>query len=250
MLTCTNCHKKGLFRKPVRWIKIDNLLRREMTCRCGHKQLEEAPQEIKIPPRILYIDIETSKVEFKVRQFDRQVRSGWLDWHDITKPFCIICWSAAWVTDRAPRVMSGALTACETKHRQDKRHLKILWDLLDNADYVVGHNVKGFDLGKIEARFILNDMLAPEEYKVRDTLTMAKSRFKHESNALDYWMQQFNDLRKDKMRGEDWDRVDAGDQRAINKMVHYNRGDVRAGISLLKRFVVYVESGSNKKVFP
>lgn len=226
--------------------------RREMICRCGNVQLEEPPQEVKIAPKILYFDIETAPFRMTLERFDLKLRTGWLDWHNIEKPFFIISWAAAWVNfdGRAERVMSGAVTGYEAKRRSDKRHLKILWELIDQADYVVGHNLKAFDIKKLETRFLLNNLNAPAEFAARDTLTMAKKRFKPESQAMDYWNQLLGGQRKDDMTFEDWIQVTKGNQKIINKMVKYNRGDIVAGIFLLKKFVRYVESNSKMKVFP
>lgn len=225
------------------------MIRKQMTCRCGHRQFEEKPQASKIPPHILYFDIETAPFRIVSERFDLRLHSGYLDWHDIAEPFYVICWAAAWY-DKPEKIYSGAVTDQEAKKRKDKRHLQDLWTLLDNADYVVGHNAKGFDIKKVETRFILNHMPAPADFLVRDTLLMARKRFKPESQALDYWSSLFGGQRKLKMCFEDWVNVNKGDQMTINKMVRYNKGDVRDGIIILKRFVDYCESNTNKKVFP
>ena len=256
MGSCEDCHKKNLFRKTGNWVKVDGKDRREMICRCGHVQLEDPPQEIKVKPKILYFDIETAPFKLEMQRFDLSLKSGYLDWHDITKPFFIICWAAAWVdldTDGQEKIMTGAVTGWEAKRRTDKRNLKILHDLLSQADYVVGHNSKGFDVKKVETRFILNNMPAPYEFQQRDTLTIVKKRFKNESNALDYWMKLLGGQRKDDMHFEDWLKVCQGDQKTINKMVHYNKGDSQAGMVLLKKLVRYIDAGAKKrapKVFP
>lgn len=223
-----------------------------MICgRCGHKQLEEPPQGKDIvSPKVLYFDIETAPFKMTVERFDLKIKNGWLDWHNIDKPFFIISWAAAWVTDKPPKVITGAVTGYEAKRRSDKRHLKKLWGLLDKADYVVGHNAKSFDIKKVETRFLLNNIPCPSTFAIRDTLTMAKSRFKPESQAMDYWCQLLGMQRKDEMSFEDWLGVTRGCQKTINKMVHYNKGDVQAGIDVLKRFMQYIESTGRKMIFP
>lgn len=222
-----------------------------MTCRCGHKQFEEKPQEIKVPPKVLYFDIETAPYKMTYEGFELRVRSGWLDWHNIDKPFFIISWAAAWVNfEGKEKIVSGAVTGTEAKRRTDKRHLWELWELVNNADYVVGHNSNLFDIKKMETRLILNNMPQPAEYAKRDTLQIVKRRFKAESNAMDYWCKLFKAEQKEHMVKEDWLEVTKGNQKIIDKMVHYNRGDVRRGIVLLKKIVKYIESNSKVKVFP
>lgn len=225
--------------------------RRWHQCRnCGHWQLEVPPQGLRIPAKVLYFDIETSLIEMTVKVFDMRVHSGWLDWHDITRPFYVISWAAAWVDEHEPRVHSGAVTAYEARRRSDKRHLRRLWDMMDLADYCVGHNSKSFDHKKVETRFLLNNMGAPSEYKTRDTLTMARKHFKAESNALDYWMRLIKGQQKEHMVREDWEAANKGDQKTINKMERYNRGDVMSGIQLLKAFMAHIESSGCKRLFP
>jgi hypothetical protein len=243
----------NVWRKQFRWVNDDDgFERKEMQCRCGHWQMEEPPQDIKVPARILYFDIETAPFKLETQRFDLKLKSGYLDWHDITKPFFIISWAAAWVTDEEPRIMSDAVTGWEAKRRKDKRCIQGLWDLINDADYVVGHNSKAFDVKKVETRFFLNGLRTPCEFKQRDTLTMARQRFKSESNALAYWSWLLGGNPKDHMVWDDWLEVVKGNQRVINKMRKYNKGDVHEGINILKQFVEYIESnGSHRaKVFP
>lgn len=236
-MRCENCRKVRTWRKSAYWTGN----RRWWLCRCGHWQLGYAPIADVVPPKILYLDIETSLIEMKVQVFDMRVRSGWLDWHDITQPFYVISWAAAWLQDDI-RVMSDAVTATEALKRDDKRCLTRLWNLIDSADYVVGHNSKSFDVKKIETRFLLNRMGTPTEFKQFDTLTKAKQRLKPESQALDYWARLLGGNKKDHMIREDWQEVNKGNQRIINKMRHYNKGDVREGVHILKEFKQYFES--------
>ena len=175
--------------------------------------------------------------------FDMRVHSGWLDWHDITESFYVICWSAAWVKrDKDIKVMADAVTAQEALNRHDKRCLQGLWDLMDQADYWVGHNSKAFDVKKVYTRFLMNNMGAPQDGKQVDTLTLARKYFKPESHALAYWSQLLGGNPKDKMVREDWLECSKGNQKAINKMLRYNKGDVREGVNVLRRFVTHIES--------
>lgn len=72
------------------------------------------------------------------------------------------------------------------KGEDDTILLKDLWNLLHQADYVIAHNGRKFDCGKINARFIQNDMLPPSPYRIIDTLEIAKRSFNFTSNKLQY----------------------------------------------------------------
>jgi DNA polymerase III epsilon subunit-like protein len=68
----------------------------------------------------------------------------------------------------------------------DRLLLEDLHALLDAADYVIAHNGRKFDIGKINARFIINDMLPPAPYRIIDTLEIARKSFNFTSNKLQY----------------------------------------------------------------
>lgn len=249
MGTCEDCGKRNLFRKTGKWITIDGKQRRQMQCRCGHIQLELPPVEAKIPPKVLYFDIETSTSRMVLDVFSMRVKTGWLDWHDIEKPFYVICWSAAWVTDKAPVILSDAVTGYEAKRRKDKRCLQGLWDLMDSADYVVGHNSIGFDVKMVNTRFLLNGMGTPQDFRQVDTYRIARTRFRPESQALAYWSKLLGGNPKDKMCREDWDECNLGNEKAIKKMLHYNKGDVREGVNVLKKMLAHIEGNGRQTVF-
>lgn len=58
--------------------------------------------------------------------------------------------------------------------------------LLDQADIVIAHNAKRFDLPTIAARSMVNGLKPPSPYKIVDTLLEAKREFKFESYSLEY----------------------------------------------------------------
>ena len=215
---------------------------------CNNVQLEPPQQGLNGKKSVLYLDIEKSTTRMTVDVFQMKQKSEWLDWHDITDPFYVICWSAGWVDDGEIRLYSGCVTGEEAIRRDDKRHLQKLWDLMNKADYVTGHNSKSADVKWLETRFLLNDMTAPQDFRHFDTLAFAKRRFKAESNALDYWARLLGCKPKLDMVRDDWLKCNEGHEPTLRKMLRYNKGDVREGIRVLKRFVAYAES-SGVRVF-
>lgn len=56
---------------------------------------------------------------------------------------------------------------------------------LDEADFVIAHNGKAFDIPVINARAVVNDIQPPSPYKVIDTLTIARREFRFIKNSLE-----------------------------------------------------------------
>lgn len=109
--------------------------------------------------------------------------------------------------------------------------LQDLWDLLDEADFVVGHNVKKFDLKKINARFILNGLGKPSSYRVIDTMLIAKALFGFTSNKLEYLTDRlctkYKKSKHTKFPGHMlWVECLKGNPEAWAEMEEYNKFDV------------------------
>ena len=66
----------------------------------------------------------------------------------------------------------------------DYQLLLRLHAILDEADLVIGHNVRSFDLRKTVARLIKYGIRPPSPYRVYDTLTEARSLGMFPSNKL------------------------------------------------------------------
>ena len=132
-------------------------------------------------PRVLLLDIETAPVlGFVWGLFDQNIALNQIhtDWH-------IISWSAKWLNDPASKVMY--MDQSKAKNiEDDSKILKKMWNLLNEADIVVTQNGKKFDMKKLNARFILNNMGPPSPYRQIDTLVIAKKNFGFTSNKLEY----------------------------------------------------------------
>lgn len=238
---CENCCRRRKWNKTGRF--IDGRI--EWQCAwCGHKQLSPPPQGIRIPPKVLYIDIETARFTAQVKTFSLNVPSQRLSWKFITKPFFVLCWSAGWIENDSPpkHILSDVVTSREAKRRNDKRVMQGMWELLNKADYVIGHNSKKFDSKKLNTRFLANHIPLPIAYQERDTLQLAKKYYSAESNCLEYWSLRLGGDGKDRMQEEDWELCEAGDERALRKMERYNRGDVRNGINVYLEFKQSIEA--------
>ena len=123
-------------------------------------------------------------------------------------------------------VYSNVLTPQEILNEDDGRIVKNLWKLLDEADIVIAHNGKKFDIPKINARFILNECPPPSFYKQIDTKEVAAKQFGFSSNKLDALAGYFGFKVKLDTDFSLWERCMRGDDEALQYMEIYNRHDV------------------------
>jgi len=204
--------------------------------RCGH-EVEGYKHFDRQAPKVLYLDIETALT--KLYNFGLKVPSGYMSYQMIDEPFFIICWAAAW-SDKPNKVYSSCVTQDEALAGTDKNILAPLWDLMNRADIIAGHNSNKFDLPKIKGRFLINGFPKLEQYKTHDTKVMSK-RLGFESNALDYLCELFGFPKKEDMPLEDWKEIrKTGNPKKLRKMQKYCINDVKKrGLPVYNMLVNY-----------
>jgi transposase-like protein len=171
-------------------------------------------------PAVLVFDIETLPiVAYTWGVYDTNIQT-----EGIIKDWCVLAWSAKWLND--DKVISDVLTSGEAKTRNDKRLVSGFWKLLDDADVVIGHNGRDFDIKKLNTRFMYNKINPPSSYKVIDTLISARSAFGMTFNKLDYLAQYLGMKRKKHTEFSLWVKCDQGDKTALSDMREYNERDV------------------------
>lgn len=175
-------------------------------------------------PKILFLDIETSPIigyAWGLWNNDIALNQLIKDWH-------ILSWSAKWRGKDEIMYMDQRRAK---NIEDDSKILKKIWALLDEADVVVTHNGKSFDIKRLNARFIKHDFIPPSGYKQVDTKELAKKKFGFTSNKLEYIAanlnKKFKKQKHEKFNGfELWRACLAGDQRAWDEMEKYNKYDV------------------------
>ena len=177
-------------------------------------------------PKILVFDIETSPMKLFAWRLGKQVVT--ID--QVDEDSFMFCWAAQWVGD--DHIMCDALPfheAAYTRSRKDdSRIVRSLWQLFDEADFVTAHNGNGFDVPKVNSRFLMNGMEPPSTYKQIDTLQIARQVFGFSSNKLDFIAQALGVGKKIDNEGWPlWIKCRAGDPEAWENMIEYNKHDVR-----------------------
>lgn len=172
--------------------------------------------------KILVIDIETAPI----RAFVWGIWQQNVAINQIDTDWFILTWAAKWLFD--DKVYSGSVTPKEAVNQDDRRMLKGIWALLNEAEIVIAHNGQKFDISKLNTRFLVNEMQPPLPYQAIDTLIHIRRQFGFTSNKLDYVNKLLNLERKQETGGfELWDKCYKGDKEALVKMLDYNIQDVR-----------------------
>lgn len=184
----------------------------------GKIKLVEEPA-VKLP-KVLIFDLETSPLRAYV--FNRWKQNIYLD-QTISEWF-LISWSAKWLY--STEIMSDVLQPNEIKREYDGRIVRSLWKLMDEADVIIAHNASGFDVPKMNARFLINGLAPTSPYQVIDTLAVAKKQFGFSSNKLDALAGYFGIEHKMDTDFKLWSSCMDGDSEALKYMEIYNRKDV------------------------
>lgn len=194
-------------------------------------------------PKILIFDIETSPLRAFV--WSRWKQNIYLD-QTIAEWF-MICWSAKWLGEDT--VYSDVLTSQEILKENDTRITQSIWALLDEADIVIAHNGKRFDVPKLNSRFILNGFPPPAPYKQIDTKEVSAKEFGFSSNKLDALAGYFNIEHKDDTDFNLWVKCLEGDQESLDYMVTYNKKDVTILEKIYLRLRPWIKNHPNVAVY-
>lgn len=222
------------------WRKIARVLDKSKSTvsdylRKQFKPSEKAPDKIKPQgPRILIYDIETAPI----------LAQMWSMWqqgfglNQIQEDWYILSFAAKWYGEEEIFYFDQSYAE---NIEDDSAILSKLWDLLDEADIVVGQNLKKFDTKKVNARFVLNGFPKPSTYRQIDTLDIAKQQFGFTSNKLEYMSSKlcksYVKSKHKKFPGHElWSECLKRNPEAWEEMKEYNIGDIKATEELYELF--------------
>jgi DNA polymerase elongation subunit (family B) len=194
-------------------------------------------------PKILIFDIESAPMnawiwgKWKQNIYDEMIINDWF----------ILTWSAKWLFSND--IMYDSLKKKEIEKQDDKRIVRSLRDLLDKADIVIAHNGDRFDIARINARMIYNNLNPPSSYQSIDTLKIAKKHFGFSSNKLDALAEMFGLKGKIDVSFDLWARCLASDMKAMEEMVKYNKRDVTVLEEVYLKLRPWIKSHPNIGLF-
>lgn len=117
-----------------------------------------------------------------------------------------------------------------------------IWQAFDQAEIVVGHNIKSFDIPKLKNDWGELGWMPPSPAKPVDTLTEAR-RFGYESRTLNALCQRLDiPAKTDRYDVEVARAACAGDKAAQRRIKAYNVGDIHATRELYDRLRPWMAS--------
>lgn len=133
--------------------------------------------------RIVFLDIERT---WGVAEGIWQLKQSWINPSQMIEQPRTICLAWKWEgedrTQFAAEWQRGGHTAMVLKAHK----------VLDEADYVVGWNSKGFDVKHLRTEFILADLTPPSPHKDIDLMLTARKNFGFMSNRMGFIAEQLD----------------------------------------------------------
>jgi len=173
-------------------------------------------------PKILFLDIETfPNIGLIWQKYQQDVLEYVREW-------IIVAFTVKFLGDKKSYTYTlPDFKGYKPGKEDDKQLMKKLWEFLDSADIVVGHNCRDFDCKKANARFLFHGMNSPSPYKIVDTLVEAKKHFNFNSNKLQDLSKYFNLGQKANPYGfQLWVGCMKGEPKWWDRMAYYNKTDV------------------------
>lgn len=191
--------------------------------------------------KILIFDIETSPhLSFHWRRWQENIPRA-----NTIKESQVLCWAAKWHGEKNVMFMS------EWEHGFDAM-MSGIWDLLDEADVVVGFNSDKFDVKRINSEFLRLGWHAPSPYMRIDLYKQTTKHFAFSSNRLKDLLKELGLSPKleDNANMELWmDVVYNKKGPARNRMKRYNIQDVRSTEEFYDYMLGWIEPHPNWGLF-
>lgn len=199
---------------------------------------------MKRKPKILLFDVETAP----------SLGYVWGKWEqnviDFEEHWYMLCYAAKWLGEKTFVKALPDYPGYKKNKESDKKLIKDLWELFNEADIIIAHNGDKFDIKKANARFSFYGLQPPTPYKTVDTVKVARKYFAFESNKLDDLSNVLGFGRKINTGGfELWKGCMEGDPASWRKMKKYNRHDVDLLEKVYLHFRPWIESHPNVSVY-
>lgn len=143
-----------------------------------------------------------------------------ITYENIIKERAIICICYKWEDEKEVNYLTWDSKQC------DKKMLSAFIKVANQADEMVGHNGDKFDLAWIRTRCLFHGIEMFPAYVTVDTLKISRSKFRFNSNKLDYIGKFLGIGKKIHTDFSLWKDIMNKSQSAMDKMVKYCKQDV------------------------
>ena len=194
--------------------------------------------------KTLFFDIETApNLSYVWGQWQQDVIEHVREWY-------IICFSYKWEGEKQSHVVAlKDFELYDNDPENDLQVVKKLWELLDKADIVIGHNSDAFDIKKANARFVYHNLGPTSHYHSVDTLKLARKHFKFNSNRLGHVGEHLGLGGKETTGGfQTWAGCMKGDAKAWAVMKKYAKQDVDLLVDVYERLRPWATNHPNRNV--
>lgn len=242
-----NLYKKGKGRITITK-EFNRKYQADLTQYSMRRIIEKHTQHVeKDIPKVLFLDIETAPILAWVWN----TRNVFVQNNMIVRDWYILSWSAKWAGDPENKVMYQDLRGKNGINKcDDKKIMKSLRDLMDEADIIIYQNGDKFDLPRINTRLLEHGIEEPSEFLTIDTLKIAQKHYGFTSNKLEYLTKKlckkYKKLNHSDFAGvELWLECMKDNKKAWDSMEKYNKYDV---LSLEELFLILSRFVKNEKV--
>lgn len=142
---------------------------------------------------------------------------------NIIQEGCIASYAAKWLYDS--KTFSRSLTSKEARERNDKPLLQEFWQLVNEADILIGHNINRYDIPLMNTRFLYHGFPPPMYYRTIDTYSVS-GKFKFPSRSMDGINEYLGLSTKMDTNMGLWISCMNGDKDSLQYMETYNVQDV------------------------
>lgn len=182
--------------------------------------------------RRLFFDIETSP---NLGMFFEAGYKKNIGYESIIKERAIICICYKWEDEKEVSFLTWDNNQC------DKKMLQKFVEVANSADELIGHNIDKFDLAWVRTRCLLHKIPMFPNYTTIDTLKISRSKFRFNSNKLDYISKILGVGKKIKTEFAMWSNILLHkDKVAMEKMVKYCKMDVIILEKVFKQLYLHI----------
>lgn len=126
--------------------------------------------------------------------------------------------------------------------RNDVYVTKQLYNVIKDADLIIGHNSDSFDLKKLNYKFKKHGLPAIDMPPTVDTLKASRKYFRSSSNSLYYLAKEFGVSMKDELPAGVMHKADEGDIKSLKRLMRYNKRDIKAGAEVYFAMLPFIKN--------